>query len=189
MNIIVTPYKSNSFYFRPDNTLQRDCCKDFFIPNGVNKLTATPILYVKVSKAGKAVSQKFASRYYQSFGYGVMINCHFEGNDDPVMKFYAATSVDNSSIIPMPLWNIEAINGEMTNFSLIINNIEVFKSTENPIDVEEIESQIAVVSKNCSLRIGDLIAFELTSHEIELSQGDSLQAIIGEMNQIDFKIC
>ena len=77
----------------------------------------------------------------------------------------------------------------MTNFSLIINNIEVFKSTENPIDVEEIESQIAVVSKNCSLRIGDLIAFELTSHEIELSQGDSLQAIIGEMNQIDFKIC
>ena len=189
MNIIVTPHKSNSFYFRPDNTLQRDCCKDFFIPNGVESLSVTPILYVKVSKAGKAVGKKFASRYYQSFGYGVLINCNFISSDNSIMDFYATTSVDNSSIIPMATWNIEALNGEMTNLSLIINDLDVLSSNDNPISIDEIESQIAIVSQNCSLRIGDLIAFELTPAPIALHQGDCVKAIIGDMNQIDFKIC
>ena len=70
MNIIVKPYGSGLCYCRPDTTWEREN-KDFYSPECVKELHWSPIIFVRISKAGKCIGGKFASRYYDEFALGV----------------------------------------------------------------------------------------------------------------------
>jgi len=76
MNIIVVR-ADGSFYTRPDTTLERDS-KDFYLPDDLSKVTSRTCTYVKIIKAGKAVPERFASRYFDSVGRGVLLYCDKE---------------------------------------------------------------------------------------------------------------
>ena len=74
MNIIVKPYGSSLCYCRPDTTWEREN-KDFFSPECVNEIYWTPVVFARVSKAGKCVGRKFVERYYDGVGCGMLLYC------------------------------------------------------------------------------------------------------------------
>lgn len=73
MNIIVVR-PDGSFYTRPDTTLERDP-KDFYLPDDLSAVTARTCTYIKITKAGKAVPERFATRYFDAVGKGVLLYC------------------------------------------------------------------------------------------------------------------
>ena len=78
MNIIVKPYGSDLCYCRPDTTWEREN-KDFFSPECVNEIYWTPVVFARVSKAGKCVGSKFVGRYYDAVGCGMLLYCGTSG--------------------------------------------------------------------------------------------------------------
>ena len=74
MNIIVKPYGSSLCYCRPDTTWEREN-KDFFSPECVNEIYWTPVVFARVSKAGKCVGRKFVERSYDGVGCGMLFYC------------------------------------------------------------------------------------------------------------------
>ena len=78
MNIIVKPYGSNLCYCRPDTTWEREN-KDFYSPECVNDIYWTPVVFARVSKAGKCVGRKFVERYYDGVGCGMLLYCGTSG--------------------------------------------------------------------------------------------------------------
>ena len=78
MNIIVKPYGSNLCYCRPDTTWEREN-KDFYSPECVNEIYWTPVVFARVSKAGKCVGSKFVGRYYDAVGCGMLLYCRTSG--------------------------------------------------------------------------------------------------------------
>ena len=76
MNIIVKPYGSTLCYCRPDTTWEREN-RDFYSPECVNEICWTPVIFARISKAGKCVSGKFVERYYDGFNFGVLMYCKY----------------------------------------------------------------------------------------------------------------
>ena len=81
MNIIVKPYGSDICYCRPDTTWEREN-KDFFSPECVNEIYWTPVVFARVSKAGKCVGRKFVERYYDGIGCGMLMYCSTSGSEE-----------------------------------------------------------------------------------------------------------
>ena len=81
MNILVKPYGSDMFHCRPDTTWEREN-KDFFSPECVNEIYWTPVVFARVCKAGKCVGSKFAGRYYDGIGCGMLMYCSTSGSEE-----------------------------------------------------------------------------------------------------------
>ena len=78
MNIIVKPYGSSTCYCRPDTTWEREN-KDFYSPECFNEIHWTPVVFARISKAGKCVGKKFVERYYDGVGCGMLLYCGTSG--------------------------------------------------------------------------------------------------------------
>ena len=161
MNIIVKPYGSDHCYCRPDTTWEREN-KDFYSPECVNEIHWTPVIFVRISKAGKCIGNKFVSRYYDAFGFGALLHCHTEGGSNEA----AFTScADHSSLLPLPLYNSDTIEDEGNVYEVRKNGEVIFESTNINMSNEGktmIEEAICKASMLTSLRIGDFVAVELT---------------------------
>lgn len=154
MNIIARPHGSDSCYFRPDTTWEREN-KDFYVPDGISGVSWTPIVFVRISKAGKCIGRKFASRYYDSFNFGALLYC---GQDVSDIAF--ASCADHTSILPAPLYNPVVMGQEENVFKVFIDGQEVFRHDTASIQ-ELIEDTLCKASVLASLRIGDFVALEL----------------------------
>ena len=160
MNIIVQPYGKTLGYCRPDTTWEREN-KDFYVPESVDTLLWTPVLFARISKAGKCIGEKFVSRYYDSFNCGALIYCRTSDMEDNAAESLAFTScVDHTSLLPAPLYNPVVLEKSSNIF-------EVYKDGENifaaqPAEyVRLMEEAICSTSRLTSLRIGDFVAVEL----------------------------
>lgn len=152
MNIIARPYGSEICYCRPDTTWQKED-KDFYSPNSIGSISWAPVLFARISKAGKCVSPKFASRYYDALNFGALLYCHTEEDDVRI------SCADHSSILPFPLYNPVVMENEENEFIVNKNGETLFSC--NASGVKSIEDAICQATQFTSLRIGDLIAVEL----------------------------
>lgn len=80
MNIIVVK-ADGSYYTRPDSTLEREM-KDFYLPGDCCAVEAHRCIFVKIKKAGKAVAERFAERYFDSCSRGLLFYGIMEGKDN-----------------------------------------------------------------------------------------------------------
>lgn len=190
MNIIVKPYGSSHCYCRPDTTWEREN-KDFYSPECVNEIHWTPIVFVRISKAGKCIGAKFVSRYYDAFSFGALLYCHTEGGNNEA----AFTScADHTSLLPSPLFSKETLESEMGAYEVRKNNELIFDSTsaEKSASLKEmLEEAICKASALTSLRIGDFVAVELAPACILASKEEesvSFRASYCENDMYDFKL-
>ena len=168
MNIIVKPYGSDLCYCRPDTTWEREN-RDFYSPECVNEVLYTPVVFARVSKAGKCIGNKFASRYYDGVGCGILIYCQLSDS--------AITScVDHTSILPIPLYNPGVLE-DTKEFEICKDGepLTVFRSDAADIVLPDttgfshqggdwrhiLEDTICKASALTSLRTGDFVAVEL----------------------------
>ncbi len=155
MNIIIRPYGRETFYCRPDTTWEREN-KDFYSPECVNELHWAPILFVRISKAGKCIGEKFASRYYDAFGFGALM---YIGDLIPCIA--SASCADRTSLLPFPLYNPIVLENEGNTYEVYKNNESIFNIVGGSGLKAEIEAAICKASQMTSLRIGDFVAVEL----------------------------
>lgn len=156
MNIIVKPYGSDLCYCRPDTTWEREN-KDFYSPDCVKEISWCPILFVKISKAGKCIGKKFVSRYYEGLNFGALLYCV---TDSENFNLAYTSSADHSSLLPPSLFNLETIEKEDNVFEVRKNGEVIFSTTGKSL-IETIENTICKASQLTSIRIGDHIAIEL----------------------------
>ena len=190
MNIIVKPYGSSHCYCRPDTTWEREN-KDFYSPECVNEIHWTPIVFVRISKAGKCIGAKFVSRYYDAFSFGALLYCHTEGGNNEA----AFTScADHTSLLPSPLLSKETLESEMGAYEVRKNNELIFDSTsaEKSASLKEmLEEAICKASALTSLRIGDFVAVELAPAGLLASKDEgsaAFRASYCENDMYDFKL-
>lgn len=142
MNITVVR-QDGSFTTRPDTTLERESL-DFYLPDGFTAARVRPCTFIRITKAGKALSPKFAGRYFDSFGRGWLLECLTPGGE-------AVDLVDGSTFLPQ----------------------ELHPASELPEEtIDSIKDALSRISRLISVRIGDIVAFENTESE-EAARGGS----------------
>ena len=124
MNIIVKPYGSSLCYCRPDTTWEREN-KDFYSPECVKELHWAPIVFARISKAGKCIGGKFVSRYYDGYSFGVLLYC----NDGPLAFTSCADHTSRLMAFALGIThrrNLDAIATSRLKDSLTLDNSNLF---------------------------------------------------------------
>ena len=189
MNIIVKPYGSSLCYCRPDTTWEREN-KDFYSPECVKELHWAPIVFARISKAGKCIGGKFASRYYDAFNFGALLYCHTSESSDTAFTSCA----DHTSLLPAPMYNPVVMESEENTFEVKKNGVNIFSSRDIAIEAslkELIEEAICTASQLTTLRIGDFIAVELAPVSLMAGSCDgeaALKATYCENELFDMKV-
>ena len=181
MNIIVQPFGSKLCYCRPDTTWEREN-KDFYVPDGVESLYWTPVIFTRVCKAGKCIGKKFASRYYDAVGVGVLLYTY--GKEKGDIAFASCT--DHTSLLPAPAYTPAETEG-IDLFEIFRNSETIFDSTGET----DVEDALCQASSMTSLRIGDFVALELAPMKTLLSRSEKeaeLKAIYNGKVLFDIKV-
>ena len=182
MNIIVKPYGSDLCCCRPDTTWEREN-KDFYSPECVNEIYWTPVVFARISKAGKCIGRKFVERYYDGIGCGMLLYCgtSFEGSAG-LMKL--SEVVDKSSILPHPLFQPLVLEDEKEFIvSCQLDAQDDAALSHNVIlsgAKDQLEEALCKASELTSLRIGDFVAVELRELQKLASREDGSIAVKGE---------
>lgn len=180
MNIIVRPYGSDLCQCRPDTTWEREN-KDFYSPECVNEIMWTPVVFARISKAGKCIGEKFVERYYDGVGCGILMYCRTGETE-------YSQCVDHTSILPMPLYNPVVLENEDNVFSVTTGEDSFAAIPAGYADL--LKKAICGSSRLTSLRIGDFVAVE-TAHMQTIPAGGETTSVKGTFcgNYIfDFKI-
>ena len=165
MNIIVKSYGTGAFYCRPDTSWERED-KDLYLPDPVSGYLWTPVLFARISKAGKCIGRKFSRRYYDAVNYGILLYikdmlipgrpCAGPG---PGAHFAAASCADHTSVLPFPMYDKVTLEDGTNIFSVSKDGKEIYSTSEGSYEI--IEDALSQASGLISLRIGDILAVEL----------------------------
>lgn len=189
MNILIRRKKDDKIYFRPDTSLNREC-SDIYVPEDISELYYSPIIFTIITKAGKYISPKFISRYFDSFSFGILL---YEGEGIKNEDYACSSCLDKSSIISSKIFHEE----DLKDKSFIIKSLDKDIYTYTSTDLKELESAICCGSICTSLRIGDIVALELErpkSLVVKNKVGNEdcdetrIETEFGGINDIDFKI-
>ncbi len=185
MNIIVKT-ASGHITVRPDTTWEKDN-EDFYPPEFVDALTYSPVLFARVLKPGRSVGGKFASRYYDSVGYGVLL---YPENllDDTPEGYAQAICLDHTSFLPSPTFPPLKLE-EDGQFRLLRNGQELFSFDQPSLNM--IEDALVEATGLLYIRTGDLIAIELAARKPLATRHDANIRITGTFGHdkvLDFRI-
>lgn len=204
MNIIVSLFGSNGtdYCFRPDTTLEKESF-DYYIPDGVSELTYSPVLFVRLCRAGKAIGEKFAGRYYDSGGFGVLLYGESIIGSGAAAGLSMASSLDKTSLLPFPLIDKDVLEKSGNIFSLSVNGRSVNGRSVNEHSVNErsanerslngngtfachpdfagIPEILHRISLRTSLRTGDIVAVEL-GERLPIHAGEKLCGMLNGEN-------
>lgn len=165
MNIVVRRYGSGSCYCRPDTTSEKEN-RDFYVPESITDIQWSPILFVRISKAGKCIGKKFASRYYDKFGFGALLYCSCNKIDTVDNLSIAFSScIDHSSLLPAQSDDPSELESAGTIYQVRKNSEVIYASgcQDGNNDLKTlIEDTVCLASQLTSLRTGDVVAVELS---------------------------
>lgn len=167
MNITVRTYGDGVFVCRPDTTWEREN-KDFYSPDTVSDILYSPVVFARISKAGKSVSRKFAHRYYDGMNFGMLLYPGEIYRRKEAWSLAAASILDHTSYLPSPLYLPEVFRTAGNIFELEKDGRTVFSTAtdDDGTALNAIETALAEASAYVSLRIGDLVAVELAEASV-----------------------
>lgn len=185
MNIIVSDSESRCS-FRPDTSWERKS-GDLYPPEDFNSFYFTPVICARVFKPGRAVGERFAHRYLDTFSIGMLL---YDGNAFSAdgRPYPEACCIDHSSYIPTPEW--EHLHEGVLSIRLDGN---LLWSGE----INDREGKVAIgkalcdVSRHCLIRTGDFVCKELCP-PLPLAKGSGhnyhVEAFLGEELILDYTI-
>lgn len=180
MNIIVKSFGADRYSCRPDTTWEREN-KDFFSPGFVNTIYYAPVVFARISKAGKCIGEKFASRYYDGISFGLLMydgDVLYDGNPD---SRAFASILDHSSILPFPLYNPVVAESGDNIYNIRRDSEEIFTTSGSKDDYRcLVEKALGKASGYVSLRIGDMVAAELAAAKRLAGREDGKISLRGE---------
>lgn len=161
MNILTVSHDFSVFGFRPDSTLIRSQDR-FYLPGFVRSISFSPILYFRCSRPGRAVEVRFAHRYIDSFGYGILL---YPEVSEAIKenKAFAESALDFTSVIPNAIHPLSDY-GAFPTFKplcVTVNGHQVSESPDHPT-YEDLRRMISGITRFTSIRTGDFITYALT---------------------------
>ena len=164
MNIAVLS-SSGKVFVRPDTTWERDN-EDFYVPEFIDRISFTPVLFARVSKPGRSVSSRFADRYFDGTGFGVLLYPE-DMIDGSAEGFACASCIDHTSFLPFP------VSGRKAEYGNAVIARDGVPLVTIPLPCEDlIRNAVESVTKSCYIRTGDIIAIELQPRQALCSRQD-----------------
>ncbi|MDD2242869.1 MAG: hypothetical protein PHZ22_02490 [Bacteroidales bacterium] len=149
MDIFTFPFGLREFYARPDTSISEDT--NFYAPDGIGGFLIIPFIYLKISRAGKAIAKQFAPRHYSNCGHGI----HICGTDE-----YSALPNKEEDFSYK-----KALYDSLDNSTFLSQTVKAedfdFKKYATEFNIGNFNDSVEIVSKYMSLRSGDIIALEL----------------------------
>ncbi len=183
------PYPSEPVVFmKPDSSLLKKN-KPFFLPGFSNDIQYELEVVVKISKLGKSISPKFASRYYDEITAGIDITARDIQTrlSKSMLPWEISKGFDGSA----PIGDFIPVSsaGDIRNldFRLEINDLIVQHGNTSDM-IFGVDELISYISQYFTLKTGDLIFTGTPSGVGPLMRNDHLVAYIGDKPLLDFLI-
>lgn len=183
------PVPSKPVYFlKPDSALViRN--RPFYYPGFSEDVHHEIEVVIKISKVGKSIDEKFASRYYSLVGLGVdftardlQSECKKKG-----LPWEIAKGFDYSAPISAFLRVSDFEDIHELDFKLDINGKTVQKGNTRDM-IFSFEKIISYVSGFMTLKTGDLIYTGTPAGVGPVKIGDHLEGYLGERKMLDFQV-
>jgi 2-keto-4-pentenoate hydratase/2-oxohepta-3-ene-1,7-dioic acid hydratase in catechol pathway len=176
------------FFMKPDSALLLDN-KPFFLPDFSKEIHHEIELVIKISRLGKNIEAKFASRYYDEIGLGI----DFTARDlqrqliEKGLPWEKAKAFDSSAVLGKFISKDELGDLGQILFSLKRNG-EVVQSGDSQFMIFSFDTIIEHVSKFVTLKIGDLIYTGTPAGVGSVAIDDRLEGYIGEKKLFDIQV-
>ena len=146
--------------------------KPIYIPHFTNDLRAIPCLAIRISRLGRNIEQRFASRYYDATATALSFRACDQLQQAQQNRLQQAQwdAFDNSFAIGK--W-FEIQNTDGCQSYNIVKNDEIL--IENARALTTPEKAIETVSRYFKLCTGDIIAINMTDRHIPLTINDTIQ--------------
>lgn len=168
------------FFMKPDTALLTKN-EPFYYPNFTQDLHHECELVIRIKKAGKNISAKFATNYFDEIGLGI----DFTARDlqqrckEKSLPWEIAKGFDNSAPISTHFLSTAELDLENIRFRLEKNGqiVQAGTSADMLFSIPEI---IAYVSQFVTLKTGDLIFTGTPAGVGPVAIGDILEGFIGD---------
>lgn len=175
-------------FMKPDSALLK-AGKPFFIPDFSQRIEYETELVIRISRLGKNIAARFASRYYDAVTLGI----DFTARDmqqqlrSKALPWELCKAFDDSAAIGTFIDVAAVGNISALDFRLDIDGTTVQQA--NTADMLfTIDRIIEYVSQFCTLKIGDLIFTGTPKGVGPVSIGQHLKGFIGETKVLDLHI-
>jgi len=151
----------------------------FYYPEFTNELHYECELVLRVSKNGKYIQEKFASKYYDAVTTGIDFTAR-DIQDDLKSKglpWEKAKAWDNSAVIGKWIPFTEIKNKKDINFCLYKNK-ELVQQGNSSLMINNFDKIVAYISNYFSVNIGDLVFTGTPAGVGECVVGDELELFI-----------
>jgi acylpyruvate hydrolase len=176
------------FFMKPETALIMQG-NDFYYPDFTKDLHYECELVVRIDKAGKHISEKFAHKYYSQIGLGL----DFTARDlqqtckEKGLPWEIAKSFDHSAALGNVFLNKHTINLDALDFELRKNGstVQLGNTSQMLFNIDRI---IAYVSQFITLKTGDLIYTGTPAGVGPVAIGDLLEGFISKEKMFSFKV-
>lgn len=162
----------------------------FYYPEFTNELHYECELVIRVSKNGKYIQEKFASKYYDAVTTGIDFTARDIQNELKAkgLPWEKAKAWDNSAVIGKWTLLSEIKNKKDLNFGLYKNK-ELVQQGRSSDMIHNFDSIISYISNFFSVNIGDVIFTGTPAGVGEVVVGDELEGILDDnsMFKLDIK--
>jgi 2-keto-4-pentenoate hydratase/2-oxohepta-3-ene-1,7-dioic acid hydratase in catechol pathway len=161
----------------------------FYYPEFTNELHYECELVLRISKNGKYIQDRFASKYYDALSVGIDFTARDIQNDLKAkgLPWEKAKAWDNSAAVGkwIPFLNVK--NKKDINFGLYKNK-ELVQQGKSSLMLNNFDSIVAYISTYFSINIGDLIFTGTPAGVGECVVGDELEAFIEDESMLAVEI-
>ncbi|MCX6327388.1 MAG: fumarylacetoacetate hydrolase family protein [Bacteroidia bacterium] len=175
-------------FLKPDSSILKNN-KPFFLPDFSDNIHYEVEVVIKISKLGKGISAKFASRYFDEVTVGIDITARDLQSRQAAagMPWEISKCFDGAA----PIGSFISVNNVKDignlDFRLEINDKVVQKSNTSDM-IFGFNQIVEYVSKFFTLKTGDLIFTGTPSGVGRLFRNDNLVAYLGDKPLLDFFI-
>lgn len=146
---------SGKVIVRPDTTW-RNGDEALYVPDFVSRIGISPALFVHICRPGRSIGEKFAERYYDSFGCGALL-FPVDFIDGSAEGYACASCLDHTTFSSG--WGTD--KEELSGVYRLSAEDRVLHECRLP-SREDIRAAIARVSRICLLRSGDALVLQLS---------------------------
>jgi 2-keto-4-pentenoate hydratase/2-oxohepta-3-ene-1,7-dioic acid hydratase in catechol pathway len=161
----------------------------FYYPEFTNELHYECELVLRVSKNGKYIQEKFASKYYDAVTTGIDFTARDIQNELKAkgLPWEKAKAWDNSAVIGKWVPFSEIKNRKGINFGLYKNKELVQQGVSSDM-IHDFDSIISYISNYFSVNIGDIIFTGTPAGVGEVVVGDELEGIMEDNSMFQLEI-
>lgn len=178
------------WFLKPDTALLRNN-DPFYIPAFSQEVHYECELVVRINRVGRAISERFAHRYYDEVGLGIDFTARdlqrqaiAEG-----LPWERAKAFDHSAAVAPQFVPLAELGGDVQRlrFTLEVNG-ELRQTGDSADMIFTVDRLIACVSQYVTLRMGDLLFTGTPAGVGPVHPGDNLRAALEEKTLLDFDI-